>query len=95
MRVRRPYKPKEEQFAIVKEISGGSRVSALCEDGNVRMGRIIGKMKKRVWIRPNDLLIVVPWVVQSDKKCDVIYRYTSVEKDRLKRKKFLPELMNI
>ena len=95
MRVKRRYQPRGEQFAVVKEISGGSRVSALCEDGNVRMGRIIGKMKKRVWIRPNDLLIVVPWVVQSDKKCDVIYRYTGIEKDRLKRKNFIPEIVDI
>jgi translation initiation factor 1A len=95
MRARQPYKPKGELFAIVKEMSGGSRVSALCEDGHSRVGRIIGKMKKRVWIRPNDLLIVVPWVVQSDKRCDVIYRYTGIEKERLKRKGLLPELMDI
>ena len=95
MRVKLPYKPRNEQFAVVKEISGGSRVTALCEDGNVRMGRIIGKMKKRVWIRPNDLLIVRLWVIQSDAKCDVIYRYTGIEKERLKRKKLIPEIVNI
>ena len=95
MRVKTPYKPKGELFAVVKDMVGGSRVSALCEDGHVRTGRIIGKMKKRIWIRPNDLLIVVPWVVQSDIKCDVVYRYTKTEKDRLKRKKLIPEVVNI
>ena len=93
MRVKTPYKPKGELYAVVKEMVGGSRVSALCEDGKVRTGRIIGKMKKRVWIRPNDLLIVVPWVVQTDSKCDVVYRYTKSEKERLNKKNLVPEVV--
>ena len=52
-----------------------------------------GKMKKRVWIRPNDLLIVVPWVVQTDSKCDVVYRYTKSEKERLNKKNLVPEVV--
>lgn len=33
------------------------------------------KIKKKVWIREGDILIVVPWSFQDD-KCDIIYRYT-------------------
>jgi translation initiation factor 1A len=95
MRVKLPYKPRGEMFAVVKDMAGGSRASVFCEDGKVRMGRIIGKMKKRVWIRPNDLLVITPWSVQSDKKCDIIYRYTVTEKERLVKKKFIPEVLSI
>jgi len=95
MRVKTPYKPRGEMYAVVKEISAGSRAVVYCEDGNTRMGRIIGKLKKRVWIRANDLLIVVPWTVQSDKKCDIIYRYVITEKERLKKLNFIPEEMQI
>ena len=31
---------KDEQFAVIREFSGGSRFTALCEDGKNRMVRI-------------------------------------------------------
>ena len=39
---------KDEQFAVVIEMSGGSRLRATCEDGKTRMIRIGGKLKKRM-----------------------------------------------
>ena len=36
---------KDEQFAVVIEMSGGSRLKAMCEDGNTRMVRIGGRFK--------------------------------------------------
>ena len=39
-RVKLPYGPKGELMGVVKEISGGSRLVAFCEDGNTRMVRI-------------------------------------------------------
>lgn len=93
MRVKLPYKPKGEMFAVVKDMVGGSRASVFCEDGKTRTGRIVGKMKKKVWIRPNDILLITPWVVQSDSKCDIVYRYTVTEKERLNKKNFIPEVL--
>ena len=49
---------KDEQFAVVIEMSGGSRMKAMCEDGNTRMVRIGGKLKKRMWCRENDLILI-------------------------------------
>jgi initiation factor 1A len=37
---------KDEQFAVVIEMSGGSRLKAMCEDGKTRMVRIGGKFKR-------------------------------------------------
>ena len=36
----------EEQFAVVIEMSGGSRFKAMCADGHTRMVRIGGKLKR-------------------------------------------------
>ena len=72
-----------EQFAVVIEMSGGSRMKALCADGYTRMIRIGGKLKRRMWCRPNDLIIVKPWVVQSDAKADLVYRYLPTERNRV------------
>ena len=44
---RRIMLPKsDEQYAVVVEMSGGSRMRALCQDNKTRMIRIGGKLKK-------------------------------------------------
>ena len=75
LRVSLPYKPKGEMFAVAETFQGGSRLQVICEDGIRRMGRIPGKLRRRMWVRENDLLIVVPWAFQ-DSKADVKFRYT-------------------
>jgi len=84
----------KEIFALADALQGASRISVHCQDGKTRMGRIPGKMKKRQWIRPGDLLIVKPWVFQDD-KCDVKFRYTRTQASQLGRRKLLPESMNV
>ena len=94
MRVKLPYKPKGEMFAVVMDISGGSRMKAFCEDGLTRMVRIGGKLKKKMWCRVNDIIIIKLWTIQSDKKSDLVYRYRPSEREVLKRKGLIPkELM--
>ncbi len=84
---------KDEQFAVVVEMSGGSRMKALCADNKTRMIRIGGKLKRRMWCRENDLIIVKPWVIQSDQKADLVYRYLPTERNRVLHK--IPEELNI
>ena len=87
------YPRDGEMWAVVTEMAGGSRMIALCADGKTRMIRIGGKLKKKVWCRERDLIIVKPWVVQSDKKADLVYRYLPTERNRVLTK--LPEEINI
>ena len=82
-----------EMFAVVTEMSGGSRMIALCADNKTRMIRIGGRFKKKVWCRERDLILVKPWVVQSDQKADLVYRYLPTERNRVLRK--IPEELNI
>ena len=79
------------QYAVVREMSGGSRMSALCEDGNNRMVRIPGKLKRRMWCRPNDLILIKPWPIQGDIKADLVYRYLPAERKWLYRRDMVPE----
>ena len=85
----------KQQLAVVKEMSGGSRMVALCEDGNVRMIRIPGRLKRRMWVRMNDLIIIEPWVIQTDKKADLKYRYLPAERMWMARNNKIPEEINI
>ena len=94
-KVKLPYVPKGELMGIVKDTIGGSRVTALCEDGNIRMVRIGGRFKKKMWVRVNDYVIVKKWAVQSDKKSDLVYRYTKTQVEHLRRKGLIPEVIYI
>jgi translation initiation factor 1A len=78
---------------VVSEMSGGSRFRALCADGNTRMIRIGGKLKKRMWVRELDLVIIKPWVIQSNEKADLVYRYLPTERKNVLSK--IPEELNI
>jgi len=94
--IRRARLPKSgELLGVVKEMSGGSRMVALCEDGLTRMIRIPGRLKRRMWVRMNDLVIVKPWVVQSDKKADLVYRYLPAQRMWMIRNNKIPEDINI
>jgi len=84
-----------EQFAVVIEMSGGSRMRALCEDGKTRMIRIGGKLKRRMWTRINDLIIIKPWPVQGDIKAELVYRYLPAQRSWILKRDILTEELNI
>ncbi|MHA2105622.1 MAG: translation initiation factor eIF-1A [Candidatus Hodarchaeales archaeon] len=89
-RVRLPR--KGELMGVVTAMLGAGRVRADCEDGKERMGRIRGKILKRIWIRAGDLILLKPWDIEYDKKADVIWRYTKTEANWLKRKGYVKNL---
>lgn len=72
----------------MESLLGANRIKVRCIDGITRMGRIPGKMKKRIWIRQGDVVIVIPWEIQNE-KADVVWRYTGPQVDWLQRKGFL------
>jgi len=88
IRVRIPNKRNREIFACAELMMGANHIRVRCFDGITRMGRIKGKIKKKVWIREGDILIVVPWSFQDD-KCDITYRYTGPQVEWLRRNGYL------
>ena len=94
IRVTLPNKKINEMFAIADQILGGRRVRAVCEDGESRLARIPGKMRRRQWVREGDLVIVQPWDFQ-DSRADVRMRYTKTQSIYLSRKGVLPEIVDL
>lgn len=88
-RVRLPRRHEKELFAIVIELKGGSRMTVQCEDGKERMCRIPGRIRKRLWIKDGDYVVVKPWEVEADEKCDLEYRYTRAQSEALKARGIL------
>ncbi len=85
--------PKEnEVLGFVEMMLGAGKLRVICEDGKTRICRIPGRLRKRVWIRVNDVVLVQPWKVQSDERGDVIHKYTPTQASWLKRKGYIKNL---
>ncbi len=76
-------------LGIAIRMLGFDRVLVKCQDGHERLCRIRGKMKRRVWIRQGDIVLVSPWDFQSDKRGDIIWRYKRNQAEWLRRKGYL------
>ena len=89
-----PRRNRGEVFGIASQLLGAARIRVMCEDNVSRMGRITGKMKKKMWIREGDLLILRPWGFQEG-KTDILFRYSRTQAQYLSRRNLLPPSMNL
>ena len=70
------YPNKNDILGIVVKNYGQTRMNVKCQDGQTRICRVRGKMKKRRWVREGDIVLVSPWDFQPEEKGDIIFRYT-------------------
>lgn len=89
-----PRRDRGEIFGVASQLMGAARIRVMCEDGASRMGRITGKMKKKMWVREGDLLILRPWGFQEG-KCDILFRYSRTQAAYLARRDLLPASVNV
>lgn len=82
--------PKEgEILGIVAQTLGGGRLSVSCKDGNERVCRIPGKIRRFIWVRDGDIVLVKPWEIGGEKKGDIIWRYNKFQADWLRSKGYI------
>jgi translation initiation factor 1A len=86
-RIRIPHPP--EILGTVTMMVGGDKMKVACEDGKERLCRIPGKMRKRIWVRLNDLVLIEPWSVQGDQRADIAFKYTPTQAGWLRRKGYV------
>jgi translation initiation factor 1A len=87
VRVRIP-KGKEVLGKVDSRV-GANRMIVSCFDGKQRNCRVPGRMKRSLWIRPGNIILVEPWEFEGDKKGDIIWSYTPAQISWLERKGFL------
>ena len=80
---------KFDVLGVVKKNFGQSRMNVKCQDGETRVCRVRGKMKKRNWVREGDVVLVSPWEFNSENKGDIIFRYTQNQANWLTRRGLL------
>ncbi len=78
-----------EVLGMVEMMLGGDKLRVKCNDGNTRISRIPGKLRKKVWIRVGDVVLVEPWTTQSNERADVVFRYTPTQANWLRRRSFI------
>lgn len=76
-------------LGIALKMLGNDRIMVKCQDGHIRLCRIRGKMRRRVWIRQGDTVLVSPWDFQSDKRGDIYWRYRRNQSSWLRDKGYL------
>ena len=73
-----------ELYCRVIKLLGSDQVLVKWADDVTRRGRIRGKLKRRIWIRDNDIVIIAPWDFKADERGDIIWRFTLPQVDWLK-----------
>lgn len=82
--------PKEsEEYGRAVRGLGNCRFEVLTLDGKTRMGVVKGKMRKKVWINKDDIVLIGLWDFQDD-KCSIIHKYSEDEVSKLIQKKEIP-----
>ena len=80
----------EQCLGVVEQMLGYDRLKVRCNDGKDRLCRIRGKLKRRVWIKEGNIVLVAPWDFQGDRG-DILWRYTDSQVDWLKKNNYLTE----
>jgi len=76
------YKTEGQEYGIVVKLLGNCRLEVYCFDGTTRMCQIRGKMRKRVFINKDDIVIVSLRDYQ-DAKGDIVDKYSESQKRAL------------
>jgi translation initiation factor 1A len=78
----------EEVIGIIEERLGGNKMKVNCLDGKTRNSRVPGRLKRKLWLRPGDVVLVEPWELDKSKG-DVIFKYPSNQIEWLKRNGYI------
>ncbi len=86
--MRVPLPRGEEMIGIIEQRLGGNKMLVNCLDGKTRNCRVPGRLKRKLWLRPGDVVIVEPWELDKNKG-DIIFKYKPNQVEWLKSKGYL------
>ena len=87
--IQRARLPKgKEVIGIIEQRFGGNKMEVSCLDGKTRNCRVPGRLKRKLWLRPENVVIIEPWEL-DDTKGDVIFKYKPNQIKWLKKNNYL------
>jgi len=69
-------------FGKVVGLSGSGWATVHCTDEVTRKCRVRGKLRRKIWVRLGDLVLVEPWSFQNERG-EILFRYTTSQYDYL------------
>jgi len=76
-------KQNGQEYGIVTRLLGDSRLEVKCMDNKTRVCHIRGKMKNKVWIMKDDIILIGKRDYQDDRG-DVIHKYSNEDRNYFK-----------
>jgi translation initiation factor 1A len=83
-----------EVIGKVETRAGANRMIISCFDGKTRNCRVPGRLKRALWIRQGNIVLIEPWEFEGDKKGDIIFSYTPAAVSWLEKKGYLKGITN-
>ncbi|MFH1126588.1 MAG: translation initiation factor eIF-1A [archaeon] len=90
VRVRTPR--DNELLGMIESRLGFGKMYVICTDKKMRICRVPGKYRRKIWVREGEIVLMVPWEFEGDKKGDIIYKYRKAQVDWLRNKGLLEGL---
>jgi len=84
-----------EILGVLNSRLGASRCDVRCMDGKSRNCRIPGRLKRRLWVREGDIVLVEPWEFGGDEKGDIIFKYRRAQVSWLQKKGYLEKMNDL
>lgn len=75
----------KEVIGIIAQRVGAGRMLISCMDGKTRNCRVPGRLRRELWLREGDVVIVEPWDFEQDEKADILYKYSKAAIEKLKK----------
>jgi len=83
-----------EVLGKVLEMLGDGRFRVICADGEIRVARLPGRLRKKLWLKAGDYVIVALWDFEKDKG-DIVHKYDKRDVEELKRRGFAEAVENL
>jgi translation initiation factor 1A len=77
-----------EVLGTIEQRHGGNKMKVVCLDGKERNCRVPGRLKRKLWLRPGDIVIIEPWELDNTKG-DVLFKYRPTQIDWLRAKGYI------
>ena len=83
----------KEVLGIVETRLGFGKSRVVCADGKIRICRVPGGLRRELWVRPDNVVIVEPWEYEGDAKGDIIFIYRDNQAAWLRQNGYLKSLI--
>lgn len=76
------YKEDGQEYGKIIKALGDSRFQMACSDNRVRMGKVRGTMRNRVYVKVDDIVLIGLRDFDED-SCDIIHKFYETEASTL------------